>query len=210
MDGETHQQVWRHTYGQPRGFDARFHSQRNHVKTRSRFLMFTSQTKCQGTSMTSVMELPWMRRATISSSEGKTCFTIVPTTQPASLEVVNVTPSVIPRYYYNIINRSSIKNMIKYNIYSLFNYATCPSLVLGMSTIMRKPMLMGGAAIPGWGFFRRSSLICLLSCVLCLFFVVRNVCILVFLLGVIPCGHLTKWRNCFQWGLWWQGGEQCR
>ena len=50
-----------------------------------------------------------------------------------------------------IINRSSIKNMIKYNIYSLSNYATCPSLVLGMSTIMRKPMLMGGAAIPGWG-----------------------------------------------------------
>ena len=27
--------------------------------------------------------------------------------------------------------------------------------------------------------------------------------------GFVPRGNLSKWRDCFQWGLWWQGGKQC-
>ena len=209
MDGATHQQVWRHTYGQPRGFDARFSFAKKSCWDQISFSCSLLKPN--------VKVHPWRVLWSCLGCWGQLSHhrrvkhgLLLSQLRNLPLFRLSMWLPVLSHDTITIINRSSIKNMIKYNIYSLSNYATCPSLGLGMSTIMRKPMLMGGAAIPGWGFFRRSSLICLLSCVLCLFFVVRNVCILVFLLGVIPCGHLTKWRNCFQWGLWWQGGEQCR
>ena len=73
--------------------------------------------QCEGTSMTSVMELLWMRRATITLSEGET-------------------------FWLTLICFCWLWHS------SLFSL---PLLGQGTSTIMRKPMLMGGAAIPGWG-----------------------------------------------------------
>ena len=61
IDGATHQQVWRHTYGQPRGFDARCCRQKYHF---SKHWHLFERIHCPGTSTMSAMGLPWMLTGT--------------------------------------------------------------------------------------------------------------------------------------------------
>ena len=84
---------------------------------------------------------------------------------------------------------------------------------LGMSMIMKRPMLMVGAVIPGSDFLRISLFIANFSFVLFLcgtLFLIPgsyyNKVLCLFHLsshpGIIPRCHLAKWRDSFQWGLW--------
>ena len=68
IDGATHQQVWRHTYGQPRGFDARCCRQKYHF---SKHWHLFERIHCPGTSTMSAMGLPWMLTGTTWLLEGE-------------------------------------------------------------------------------------------------------------------------------------------
>ena len=136
VDGATHQQVWRHTYGQPRGFDARFVLQILNIVPKLLFAqipMVFPNLLSSGTSTTSAMGLPWTPRATISSSEGELLFS---------------SPFVWQIRLKAKVKNNWMKLVLGPNFASSTLFHTLVS-GLGMSTIMRRRTLMGGAATPG-------------------------------------------------------------
>ena len=145
VDGATHQQVWRHTYGQPRGFDARF----------------VLQILCQNLNIVPTSQLcspiSWVKPALRYIHDE--CYGVALDAEGNYLIIGGWAAFVSP-FVWKIRLKAKVKNnwmklVLGPNFASSTFFHTLVS-GLGMSTSMRRRTLMGGAATPGWEIYLTS------------------------------------------------------